>query len=106
VKRASQSDRRHDVRLPQSLEVLVSELPELGSVEKHEVCTVKGRLQNISQHGVCLVTSFPIEKASVLRCEIPIGDAPVRIATLMQVRWTRRQIATPESFISGLEALL
>jgi len=55
---------------------------------------------------VCLVTSFPIEKASVLRCEIPIGDAPVRIATLMQVRWTRKQIATPESFISGLEALL
>jgi len=85
---------------------MVSELPQLGSVEIPETCTVKARVQNISQSGICLVTSCPVEKASVLRCEIAIGDAPLRVATLMQVRWTRRQIAMPESFISGLEALL
>jgi hypothetical protein len=106
VKRASQPDRRHEVRLPQSLEVKVSELPQLGSVESPEICAVTGRVQNISQRGVCLVTPCPVEKASVLRCEIEIGDGPLRIATLMLVRWTRKQTAAPATFISGLEALL
>ena len=106
MKRASQPDRRHEVRLPQSLEVTVSELPQLGSGESPEICAVTGRVQNISQHGVCVVTPCPVVKASVLRCEIAIGDAPLRVATLMSVRWTRRQTAAPASFISGLEALL
>ena len=106
MRRVSQIDRRHEVRLPQNLEVAVSELPLLGAAESPEVCTVTGRVQNISQRGVCLITSCPVEKASVLRCEIAIGDAPLRIATLMQVRWTHKQTAMPESFISGLEALL
>jgi hypothetical protein len=97
VKRVSQFDRRHEVRLPQNLEVVVSELPLLGAAENPDNCAVTGRVQNISQHGVCLITPFPVEKESVLRCEIAIGDAPVRIATLMQVRWTRKQPATPES---------
>jgi hypothetical protein len=85
---------------------MVSELPQLGSIEDPGVCAVKARVQNISHHGVCLVTSSPIEKSSLIRCEIPVGDAPLLIATLMQVRWTRKQVAPPESFISGLEALL
>ena len=106
MKRISQSDRRHEVRLPQILDVIVRELPLLGSEENSEICSVAGRVQNISQGGVCLVTPSPIGKASVLRCEIAIGDAPLRIATLMQVRWTRKQSAMPESFISGLEVLL
>jgi hypothetical protein len=106
VKRTSQPDRRHEVRLPQSLEVTISELPLVGAVENSEICMLTGRVQNISQRGVCLVTPCPIEKASVIRCEIAIGDAPLRVATLMQVRWTRKQVAAPESFISGLEVLL
>jgi hypothetical protein len=85
---------------------VVSELPQLGSTENPGICSVKGRVQNISHRGVCLVTSSPIENASLIRCEIAIGDAPLLIATLMQVRWTRKQVAMPESFISGLEALL
>jgi len=106
MKRISQSDLRHEARYPQNLEVLIRELPELGLVDAPESCTVTARVQNMSQGGVCLVTECPIEKSSVLRCEIAIGDAPLRVATLMQVRWTRKQSATPESFISGLETLL
>ena len=106
MKRISQSDRRHEERFPQTLEVSIRELPQLGLEEKPEIPTVAGRVQNISHGGVCLVTSTPIEKSSVIRCEIAIGDAPLRVATLMQVRWTRKQSATPESFISGLETLL
>jgi hypothetical protein len=106
MKRISQSDLRHEARFPQNLEVLIRELPQLGSVENPEICTVTARVQNMSQGGVCLVTACPIEKSSVFRCEIAVGDAPLRVATLMQVRWTRKQSATPESFISGLETLL
>jgi PilZ domain len=106
MKRASQSDLRHEARFPQNLEVLIRELPQLGLEEDPEICTVTARVQNMSQGGVCLVTACPIKKSAVFRCEIAIGDAPLRVATLMQVRWTRKQSATPESFISGLETLL
>lgn len=106
MKRVKKSDRRHDARFPQSLEVSVRELPQLGSVKNPEVCTMVARVQNISQRGVCLVTSCPIEQSSLVRCEIAIGDAPMHFATLMQVRWTRKQSVIPESFIAGLEALL
>jgi len=106
MKHASKFDRRHESRFPQSLEVSIRELPQLGLAEDAEVCTIAARVQNISQGGVCLVTSCPVKKLSLIRCEIAIGDAPMHFATLMEVRWTRKQSATPESFISGLEALL
>ncbi len=67
---------------------------------------IRGRIQNISAGGICLITSRPIEKFSVLRCEITIGDVPLKIATLMQVRWTRKQNMHPEGYLSGLEFLL
>jgi hypothetical protein len=106
VKRVSQSDRRHEARLPQVLEVVVRELPQLGCAENPELRSVAGSVQNISQDGVCLVTPCPIGKAAILRCEIAIGEAPLRVATLMQVRWTRKQNSTEDTFISGLEVLL
>lgn len=106
MRRIIQPDRRHEVRLPQIFDVVVRELPQLGDVEDSEICSVTGRVQNISQDGVCLVTPSPVGKAAVVRCEIAVGDAPLRVATLMQVRWTRKQSVQPESFVSGLEVLL
>jgi len=106
MKHVNKFDRRHEARFPQSLEVSVRKLPQLGSAENPGDCTMAARVQNISQGGVCLVTPCPIEKSSLVRCEIAISDAPIHFATLMQVRWTRKQSATPESYISGLEALL
>jgi len=104
VKLATQSDRRHDPRFPQTLDLTVQPLPELGSSRK--TTAIRGRIQNISAGGVCLITSRPIEKFSVLRCEITIGDVPLKIATLMQVRWTKKQNMQPEGYLSGLEFLL
>lgn len=106
MKRVSQSDRRHETRLPQMMEVVVRELPQLGCAENPQSRSVAGFVQNISECGVCLVTPCPIGEAAILRCEIAIGDAPLRVATLMQVRWTRKQSARQEAFISGLEVLL
>lgn len=104
MKLATQSDRRHDPRFPQTLDLTVQPLPELGSSRK--TTAIRGRIQNISAGGVCLITSRPIEKFSVLRCEITIGDVPLKIATLMQVRWTKKQNMQPEGYLSGLEFLL
>lgn len=106
MKRISHSERRREARFPHSFEVMVRQLPQLGSTEAPEVETVQGRVQNISQGGVCVVTSSPIETSSVLRCEIAISDVPLRVPTLMRVRWTHKHNAMPETFISGLESLL
>ncbi len=65
-----------------------------------------GRVQNISEGGLCVITQSPLGKAAILRLEIAVGDAPLRVATLMQVRWTRKHETTPKNFISGLEILL
>jgi hypothetical protein len=70
------------------------------------VVPLRGRIHNISEGGICLITARPIEKFSVLRCEITVGEVPLRVATLMQVRWTRKQEMEPEGFLSGLEFLL
>ncbi len=84
----------------------VQPLPELGSSKKLRVVPLRGRIYNISEGGICLITSRPIERFSVLRCEITVGEVPLRVATLMQVRWTRKQDIEPERFLSGLEFLL
>jgi hypothetical protein len=105
VRRASQTDRRREERFPQSLELTVQPLPELGSRGKLRVVALHGRLQNISRGGICLMTSRPIKRFSVLRCDINLGDAPIQVPTLMQVRWTRKQDKLPDSFLSGLKFL-
>jgi PilZ domain-containing protein len=106
VRLATQTDRRRELRFPQSLEMTVQALPELGSSRKLKIVPLRGRIQNISEGGVCLITSRPIERFSVLRCELTIGDVPLRIATLMEVRWTKKQDPDPETHLSGLEFLL
>jgi hypothetical protein len=84
----------------------IQALPELGSSQRQKAVALRCSIQNISEGGVCLITSRPIEESSVLRCEIIIGDVPLRISTLMQVRWTRKQEMDPEAYISGLDFLL
>jgi hypothetical protein len=60
----------------------------------------------MSQGGLCVITPRALEQSSVLRCEIAIGEAPIKISTLMQVRWTEKQKLHPEKFLSGLSFLL
>jgi hypothetical protein len=84
----------------------VQQLPQLGSSRILKTVAIPGRIHNISEGGVCLITSRPIENLSVLRCEIAIGDVPLSISTLMQVRWTKKQNVHPDSYLSGLEFLL
>jgi hypothetical protein len=41
-----------------------------------------------------------------VRCEISVSEIPVRIPTLMQVRWTRKQSLQADTYVTGLQFLL
>lgn len=66
---------------------------------------VLGRIQNMSKGGICFLSQQPISKTSLLLCEIGVGDVPVAIPSLLQVRWTRKQNLEAESYLSGLKFL-
>lgn len=99
-------ERRQEERFPQNLEMKLRELPDIEAAGDSRSAILSGRIQNISQRGVCIVTTDPLKVSSVLRCEIPICESQPRVTTLMRVRWTRKQDFMPEGFISGLETLL
>jgi hypothetical protein len=60
----------------------------------------------MSQGGLCVITHSALTESTVVRCEIAIGEAPIKIGTLVQVRWTERQKIHPDEFLSGLSFLL
>ena len=99
-------ERRKEDRYPQSIELLVQELPEIGNEKPFNLINTYGRSQNISRKGLCIITSEPIRCSSLIRCEIRVCDPDVRIATLMEVRWTRKRNQETDVFVSGLEAIL
>jgi PilZ domain len=100
------TERRQEDRYPQSIDVLLQELTESESGEAFAPTNISGRTQNVSHKGLCIITSEPIRSASLIRCEIRVCNSEVRVATLMQVRWTRRRNQEPDGFISGLESVL
>ena len=106
MRRTQRSERRHEDRYPQSIDVRMQELPELEDLALLHGINILGRTQNISHKGMCIVTSEPLRNFSVLRCEVVVSDSEVRMTTLMRVRWTRQRGQNGDGFISGLEALL
>jgi hypothetical protein len=63
-------------------------------------------VQNVSKGGLCLISSQPMPRSSLVRCEIGVSEVPVGIPTLMQVRWTRKQNLQAEAYLTGLQFLL
>ena len=106
MKESTQTERRREERYPQNIEVVVQELPDSETAAPYFLAFVSGRVQNISRNGICLATSSPIRLLSVIRCEIPVSDSDIPIATLMRVRWTRKYEQIESGFLSGLEAIL
>jgi hypothetical protein len=103
---SSQTERRQEARFPQSFGVALRELPRIGSADSAETKTISGRALNLSDTGLCLVTSAPVGRFSLVRCEIEIGNPRQKIATLMQVRWIHAPASADDSFMSGLQAIL
>ena len=106
MKESSQSEKRREERYPQNLAVVVQELPDSETAMPYTPTYVSGRIQNISRNGICLATPAPIRLLSVIRCEIPVSDSDIPIATLMRVRWIRKYDQIEGGFLSGIEAIL
>ena len=105
MKRALESDRRIHPRFPQILEIQAHEVLPLKSAEKPKPA-VLGRIQNMSKGGICFLSQQPVSRASLLRCEIGMEDAPTSVPTLLLVRWTKKQNLETNSYLSGLQFLL
>lgn len=96
-----QERRRHE-RFPQVLEVHGKSLlstQTAGALPKE----FDGRIQNLSNGGVCILSSFPLQAAMFVSCSFPVPDAPVSIPALMQVRWSVKRGQKSPSYISGLQ---
>src|SRR5215813_14256421 len=65
--------------------------------------TVRARLQNLSQGGVCLRADHSVKKEQVVRCDLSLPGIPVPIPTLMRVRWTRR---VQQGYMTGMQFLV
>jgi PilZ domain len=98
----SDRERRQSVRFPQVLDVharclLPAGAP--GNVSKE----FDGRIHNLSNGGVCILSSFPLQPSMFICCNFPIADAPVAVPTFMQVRWSVKQGQKSPNYISGLQ---
>jgi hypothetical protein len=72
---------------------------QAGSAEGERV---SGRVQNLSEGGLCFESagSFPVN--SFVCCEIALPNIPVSIPALMQVRWSARAASESLSYVYGL----
>jgi hypothetical protein len=95
-------ERRHHERFPQLLEVHARSLLSAqtkGAVPKE----IDGRIHNLSNGGVCILSSSPLQADTFVCCDVPVPDLPVSIPTLMQVRWTVKRGQKPPTYVSGLQ---
>ena len=65
-----------------------------------------GRVHNLSNGGVCILSSSPLQADMFVRCDFPVSDVPISIPALMQVRWTAKRGPKSPSYISGLQFVL
>ena len=101
VKHSNEKERREHVRFPQVLEVHTRTLPP-GSAGYTTPKEISGRIQNVSEGGICIMSSTPLPVSTFVCCEIAMPDVPVSIPTLMQVRWTARRGNAGEHYVNGL----
>jgi len=63
---------------------------------------IQGRIQNVSQGGLCVLSTQPLAVSTFVVCEIAMPDIPVSIPALMQVRWTVKRGKEAYHYIHGL----
>jgi hypothetical protein len=95
-------ERRQHERFPQVFDVRARSLlsgQTTGPLPKE----FAGRIHNLSNGGVCILSSLPLQASMFVCCSFPASDVPVAIPTLMQVRWTAKRGNKAKSYISGLQ---
>ncbi len=69
---------------------------------------IRGRIQDISNGGFCLLTNQRLKVGLPVRCEVAFAPTPVAVPTLMRVQWFRRSQNGEDGFrySAGLQFLL
>jgi hypothetical protein len=102
VTHPSDKERRRHERFPQVLEVhgrtLLSGQTGVALPKEFD-----GRVHNLSNGGICILSSCPLKAAIFVRCSFPVSDVPVAIPALMQVRWTAKNGHKSPCYVSGLQ---
>lgn len=98
-------ERRRWPRYAHTLEIELTIVPSLESGQRSSLLML-GRVRNVSDAGICLVTEQPLEDSSLLRCGVWLPGAPVAVPTLTQVRWTGQTGERSETNISGLQFII
>ena len=96
--------RRHQ-RLPVSSEIIGHELSLLGLPEETKKI-VRGRVEDISQGGICVQTSHPLTVSFPIRGELAFPATPVAVPVILKVQWTQKISPKDHRYRSGLQFLL
>ncbi|HTN42193.1 MAG TPA: PilZ domain-containing protein [Nitrospiria bacterium] len=66
---------------------------------------VAGKLMNISNGGLCLLTDVSLKVGQVLKMALPLHSVEATAPTLAEVRWVRKE-DSQGSYQAGLRFLL
>jgi PilZ domain-containing protein len=105
MERKEHRAQRHDPRFPCRLKLQACQLVPLGAPQHGPKAAIRGRIQNVSEGGACLLGNHSIPASSLVRCEIIVPGTRAAIPTLVQVRWTQKT-STNGSYKIGLQFLL
>jgi PilZ domain-containing protein len=86
MNRRRRRERRSDRRYPVAWKLEGKGISFLGLAQSPEE-VVQGRIQDINRGGLRLLTKRPVEKSSVLQCEIFPSGLHIGIPTMMEVCW-------------------
>ncbi len=101
----SDLERRQHERFPQVLEVHARGLRsfQTAGAQPKDLKEFDCRIHNLSNGGVCILSSKPLQASTFVCCKFPVFDSPVSIPTLMQVRWSVKRGQKSPSYMSGLQ---
>ena len=101
-------EKRRDLRHAVTWELRGKSLRPLEAGGPSQVGTgrdIHGVITDISAGGLCLLTEDEADVSGPVRCEIVIPQFAVGIPTLVQVRWTRRDMVHQTNRV-GLQFLV
>src|SRR5688500_3999404 len=97
------SDRRQYPRYPLETDFIGRELSLVGVTEDSRLL-IRAHVEDISEGGICVLTSKPLTLTIPVQCKIPLAKIPVALPVIMRVQWSHR-VSTGSNFRNGLQFL-
>lgn len=66
---------------------------------------IDSQIKNVSEGGVCLMTTEPLEASQVIKISLPLPHVKITTPTLAEVRWVKKE-AGKDHYQAGLRFLL